>query len=397
MKKIDLVILAGGLGSRLGSVTQKKPKPLIKINKKTFLEILIRNFAKYNLENIYILAGYKGNLIYKFFHNKTYNFVKIKCIIEKKKLGTWGAVYNIKKLIKNDFILSNGDSIIDTNFHDLIFKKKNKNIDIYMMLIKNLNYKSNLSLNGLKLMKSKIYFSKKSNLMNGGVYFIKRKLLYNYNFRFSKSIENDVLPNLIKNKKVAGIKTSNFFLDIGTPKNLIFAKKKLCKNLRKPAIFLDRDGVINYDSGYTYKWKQFKFKKFVLKALSYLNKKNYLIFLITNQAGIAKGYFGEDDFFLLHKKIKEYLSKKNIYLNDVKYCPFHPNAIIKKYKKKSLFRKPGNLMIKQVIKEWDIDLKKSLMIGDNVTDKFAAEKSNLNFKFDDNNLYKQLKDFTNTS
>lgn len=124
MKKIDLVILAGGLGSRLGSVTQKKPKPLLKINNKTFLEILIRNFAKYNLENIYILAGYKGNLIYKLFHNKTYNFVKIRCIIEKKKLGTWGAVHNIKKLIKNDFILSNGDSIIDTNFHDLIFKKK---------------------------------------------------------------------------------------------------------------------------------------------------------------------------------------------------------------------------------------------------------------------------------
>ncbi|WP_075484593.1 HAD-IIIA family hydrolase [Candidatus Pelagibacter communis] len=395
MKKIDLVILAGGLGSRLGSFTQKKPKPLIKINNKTFLEILIRSFAKYNFENIYILAGYKGNLIYKFFHNQTYNFIKVKCFIEKKKLGTWGAVKNIKKFIKNDFILSNGDSIIDTNFHDLIFKKTNKNTDIDMILIKNLNYKSNLTLNGLKLIKSKIYLSQKSKLMNGGVYFIKRKLLNNINFKFSNSIENDVLPNLIKNKKVGGIITNNFFLDIGTPKNLIFAKEKLSKLLKKPAIFLDRDGVINYDSGYTYKWKNFKFKQFVLKGLSYLNKKNYLIFFITNQAGIAKGYFKEDDFFLLHKKIKEYLSKKKIYINDVKYCPFHPNAIIKKYKKKSLFRKPGNLMIKQVIKEWDIDLKKSLMIGDKMSDKIAAEKSKLNYKFDENNLYKQIKDFTN--
>ena len=70
-----------------------------------------------------------------------------------------------------------------------------------MILIKNSNYKSNLTLNGLKLIKSKIYFSEKSKLMNGGVYFIKRTLLNNINFKFSKSIENDVLPNLIKNKK----------------------------------------------------------------------------------------------------------------------------------------------------------------------------------------------------
>ena len=73
MKKIDLVILAGGLGSETRFFfSQKKPKPLIKINNKTFLEILIRSFAKYNFENIYILAGYKGNLIYKFFSKQDF-------------------------------------------------------------------------------------------------------------------------------------------------------------------------------------------------------------------------------------------------------------------------------------------------------------------------------------
>lgn len=85
MKKIDLVILAGGIGSRLGSNTKKKPKPLIKINNKSFLEILIRTFAKYNFENIYILAGYKGELIYRKFNDKIYNFSKVKCFVEKKE------------------------------------------------------------------------------------------------------------------------------------------------------------------------------------------------------------------------------------------------------------------------------------------------------------------------
>lgn len=393
MYKTDLVILAGGIGSRLGNLTKKKPKPLIKIGKKTFLEILIRNFAKYNFKNIYILAGYKGRQINKLFNNKIYNFIKIKCIIEKKRLGTWGALWNSKNIIKNNFILSNADSIADTNIHNFIFQKKILKNDINMLLVKNSNYISNTKLNNLRLIKSKVFFSKDSKYMNGGIYFIKKKLFRKKIYKNCKSLENDIIPQLIKNKKVGGIKSNKYFLDIGTPKNLAIGKKQILSKLKRPAIFLDRDGVINYDSGYTFKWKGFKFKKTVIKALKYLTKNEYLIFIITNQSGIAKGYFKESDFFKLHLKIKSFLAKKNIYINDVKYCPFHCNSKIKKYKKNSMFRKPGNLMIEQVFKEWNIDKKNSLMIGDNITDKIAADKSQLYFEYDQNNLYKQIKRF----
>ena len=393
MKKIDLIILAGGLGSRLGSYTKKKPKPLIKINNKIFIEILIRNFAKYNFDNIFILGGYKGDQIYEIFNNKTYNFLNIQCFIEKKRMGTWGAILNIKKIIKNDFILSNADSIIDENFHKLISKKNSASTAINMMLVKNLNYKSNITLMGLNIYKKKVIFSKNSQYMNGGVYFVSKKLLKNQKYLTAKSIENDVLPDLIKTKKVGGFITNNFFLDIGTPANLNLAKKKLPQMLKKPAIFLDRDGVVNYDNGYTYKWEKFKFKKYVEKGLAYLQDKNYLIFIVTNQAGIAKGYFKEIDFHILHKKIKTYLAKKNIYFNDVKYCPHHPGAIIKEYKKKTQYRKPGNLMLKEIIKEWDIDIKKSIMIGDKSTDELAARKSKIYYEYDLNNFYKQIKSF----
>jgi D,D-heptose 1,7-bisphosphate phosphatase len=393
MKKIDLILLAGGIGSRLGSHTKKKPKPLMKINNKSFIEILIRAFAKYNFENIYILAGYKGDTIYRMFNNKIYNFSKVKCFVEKKRLGTWGAVRNIRKVIKNNFILSNADSLIDENFHNLIFKKNSPHTKINMSLVKNLNYRSNKTLMGLTIFKKKVIFSKKSQYMNGGVYFIKKELLYQDKFERVKSIENEVLPELIRTKKVGGFITNNFFLDIGTPANLKLAKKKLPQMLKKPAIFLDRDGVVNYDNGYTYKWEKFKFKKYVEKGLAYLQDKNYLIFIVTNQAGIAKGYFKEIDFHILHKKIKTYLAKKNIYFDDVKYCPYHPGAIIKEYKKKTQYRKPGNLMLKEIIREWDVDIKKSIMIGDKSTDELAARKSKIYYEYDLNNFYKQIKSF----
>ena len=87
--------------------------------------------------------------------------------------------------------------------------------------------------------------------------------------------------------------------------------KKSPKNM--PAVFLDRDGTINYDYGYVYKFSEFKFRPFVIKGLKYLVKKKYLIFIVTNQAGIAKGKFKISDLNKLHQKIKEIPQKKRNY------------------------------------------------------------------------------------
>ena len=145
--------------------------------------------------------------------------------------------------------------------------------------------------------------------------------------------------------------------------------------------FLDRDGVINYDFGYVHKFNNFKFKKGVLAGLRNLSRKNMYIFIVTNQAGIAKKKFLEKDFQLLHKKLKSFFVKNNIFIHDVVYCPFHKNALNIKYKKNSGFRKPGNLMIESLFKKWPIDREKSFMIGDQKTDKIAASKSNLDFYY----------------
>ena len=91
--------------------------------------------------------------------------------------------------------------------------------------------------------------------------------------------------------------------------------------------------VINFDNGYIHKIKDFKFRPGVIKGLTFLKKKGYYIFIITNQAGIAKGKYTEKEFFILHKKLKAKLQKKNIFFDEVKFCPYHPDGKIKKYKK----------------------------------------------------------------
>lgn len=158
----------------------------------------------------------------------------------------------------------------------------------------------------------------------------------------------------------------------------------------KPAIFLDRDGVINFDLGYIYKIDEFKLRPGVIKGLQLLTKKNYRIFIVTNQSGIARGYFKIKDLMLLNKQILKKFKRLNINITKISFSPYHPNGIIKKFKKNSATRKPGNKMIKDILRKWPTDIKKSFMIGDRKSDEQCAKKSNLYFEYAKQNFYNQI-------
>jgi D-glycero-D-manno-heptose 1,7-bisphosphate phosphatase len=160
-------------------------------------------------------------------------------------------------------------------------------------------------------------------------------------------------------------------------------KKKICA-------FLDRDGVINFDRGYIENFSKIRFRKGVIKGLKKISKKNYLIFIITNQAGIAKGHIKYKELKILNKKLINFFKKKEIKITKIKFCPHHEKGIIKKYSIKCKCRKPGNLMIKEVFNRWRVDKKKSFMIGDRLKDYQAAKKSKLYFEYAKPNFKDQI-------
>jgi len=393
LKNIDLVVLAGGKGSRIKDLLGRYPKPMLKFNNKYFMQYIFNNFCKYNFKRIIILCGYRHSIFFKKFHKKNINFTKILCVKEKKLLGTGGALTNLINLNVNNFVLINGDTLLDIDIKLLVNSLDYKNVGI-VALTKNKNQKSK-KLNNLILKNKVINIGKQSMLMNGGTYFFNKKI-FKYIKKGNFSLENDLLPKLIKKKKINGKIFKNFFIDIGSKYYFKFAGNLLKKEYKKPAIFLDRDGVVNYDYKYVHTFRNFKFRPGVLDGLKYLIKKNYNIFIVTNQAGIGKKIFSEEKFFLLHKKIKERLEKLNIFIDDVQFSPFHQNAKIKKYRKNSAMRKPGNKMIKNIFSNWDVNTKKSFMIGDKKTDKLAAEKSKLKFYYAEKNFYKQIKLIVNS-
>ena len=388
-KNLSLVILAGGKGSRLKDVIGNYQKCIVKVNNRPFLNYLLNKFSKYNFDKIYILAGKGSSKVFSLYHNKIFNFIKVICVKEKIAMGTGGSLYKLKNKLKN-FILMNGDSILDLDIKKFI--PKDQNVICKMSLVHNKNYISNNKLSNLNLINKKVVINKtKKKFMNGGIYFFNKKI-----FKFIKnkklSLEEEILPNLIKKKKITGeVFNKNFFFDIGTKNNFFKSSSVLKENLTKPAFFLDRDGVINHDYGYVSKFSNFKFREGVIKGLKYLIKKNYYIFIVTNQAGIAKKKFTIDEFKLLHLQLKKFLSKKNIFFDSVKFCLHHEDALVSKYKKKCFFRKPHNGMINSIFKEWHINRKKSFFIGDKITDKLCAKKSKIKFFYAKNNFYYQVK------
>lgn len=367
-----LVIVAGGKGKRLGKLTEKLPKPMMRINKTSFLYRLVHYYTKFNISKIFIMTGYKSNLIENEFHNKFINGVQIQCIKEKKPLGNFGCLFFLKKKIKDNFFLYvNGDTVLETDINKLIsFSTGSKSLMLLTKVSKKTNHK--LSIKNFNELK----YNKNGKYISTGVVKLNRNILKLCSNRFM-NFETDVVPGLIKKKEILGKYNGSYFVDIGTINNL--RKFILRDKIKKPAIFLDRDGTINEDKGYTFKETDLKIVDKNISFIKKFNLNNKFIFIISNQGGIAKGLFNEIQMNRFYRKLKLELSKKKILIDKYSYCPHHPDGKIKKFRKLCKFRKPGNHMIEAIMKIWPVDRKKSILIGDSIVDKEASKKSKIRF------------------
>ena len=141
------------------------------------------------------------------------------------------------------------------------------------------------------------------------------------------------------------------------------------------ALFLDRDGVINIDNCYVSTKKDFQFQEGIFDFVNYFSKKSYLIIVITNQSGIGRGLYSNKDFLLLSKWMINEFKERNIFITDIKYCPYHPSKGKGKYLRDSIFRKPNPGMVLKSKSKYNLNLKKSFIIGDRWRDVGVAQKT----------------------
>ena len=159
--------------------------------------------------------------------------------------------------------------------------------------------------------------------------------------------------------------------------------------MKKSIAFLDRDGVLNQkiNGGYVGYKKYFKWINGAKKTIQLLKEKNFKVIVVSNQSGIARGYFFKKDVEILHRFMNQDLKKLNTKIDKFIFCPYHIDGVVKKFKKDSDLRKPNNGMFKIASKMYKIDKSRSFMIGDQKTDMMFAKKSGIKgFLFKKKNL-----------
>lgn len=383
------VILCGGLGTRLGELTANIPKPLLPVNGVPFLDILIQEVARYGFQEILLLAGRYGGLIQASYQNRIMFGAQVRVLVEPEPLGTGGALRFALDALDPEFLLANGDSWIDadlTQFSCAWERNRDSHPGALAQLL--LHAVENPERFGtVETRKSKVVsFQEKGSriengeqLINAGVYIFRRKLIVAVPPAKAISLEREMLPAAVTRGRVlcASAGENRYFVDIGVPDSYRSAQTELQAARRRPAIFFDRDGTLNRDTGHTHRIEDLHWMPDAREAVAYANAKGFYTFVVTNQAGVAKGFYPEAAIVRFHEAMQRSLFEIGAHIDAFEWCPHHPDGVVAGYRKQCERRKPGKGMLADLVAAWPVDMSRSLMIGDADSDMDAASAAGI--------------------
>ena len=371
------VILVGGLGTRLGERTKATPKPMLPIGGRPFLDTLIDEIARYDVfEEILLLAGHKADSIEARYAGTVRGRARHKVSLEQAPLGTAGALLHAAGLLQERFLLLNGDSFFDFNILDLV-SRANAGL-VHMALRADVvgDRFGRVVLDGDRVSSFIAPGRGATGPVNAGIYVIDRSIIAGID-RLPASLEQDLFPVLAAKGAMGGTAYRGYFIDIGIPEDFARADAELNERLRRPAVFFDRDGVLNHDSGYTFETHRLQWTDGAMQAVKAVNDAGYFAFVVTNQSGVARGLYQESHVQTLHRWMADEMAAAGAHIDAFEYCPDHPDGTVERYRRVSDRRKPAPGMITDLLDRFAVDVAHSILIGDKASDLEAAHAAGL--------------------
>jgi len=367
------VFLVGGLGSRLRTLTGDTAKPILDIGGRPFLDHLLDEASRHGLKRALLLCGYRAGDLVASYQGRSIRGMAIETAVEPEPAGTAGALALAADRLDDWFFLINGDSLFDFNWLALLPATGDAATGwVRMALASGVAGEryGRVAVDGRQV-RDFIPAGALDRPINAGVYLMCKAILSRIE-TLPCSLERDVLPSLARNGLVEGVVVDAPFIDIGTPEDFKRAQHVVPRILRRPAAFLDRDGVLNEDTGYVHHPDQVHWVEGAREAVRWLNDAGYLVFIVTNQAGIARGLYSEQHVADLHGWMRAELRLHGAHIDGIEYCPYHPEGTVERYRLASDLRKPGPGMLRKLLAEWPVDASRSFMVGDRPTDLEAA-------------------------
>jgi D,D-heptose 1,7-bisphosphate phosphatase len=385
---MKIIILAGGVGSRMGHLAQDLPKPMVALAGKPIMEYQIELAERYGFKEIYVLTGYKAAALEEYFGNGSSWGVSIKYHREKKPLGTAGAVKELEGILDEDFAVFYGDVLMDVDLPGLVnFHETRGPVATIAVHPNDHPFDSDLvEVDGHDRVleihnKPHDQGAYRRNLVSAALYVLSPAIFPHIQRGEISDFGRDIFPGLLSSGKfVSAYRTRDYIKDVGTPERLKEVEadlltgrpQQLNQQSKTGAVFLDRDGVLNRPVEPLGTPGQLELFSGVASAVKRVNQSSRLSVMVTNQPLVAKGFASEDDLEKIHGRLETLLSERGAYLDRTYYCPHHPEKGHKgersDLKIKCDCRKPATGMIDQAVFDLNIDLQDSFIIGDRTVD-----------------------------
>lgn len=381
-----VVILAGGKGTRLSEVRADIPKPMMPVDGKPLLAHQLEMCASQGITKATLLVNHLKDSIIDYFGNQ-YNSIEIDYYEEEQPLGTVGGIKAIEDRIQGDFLALYGDVMVEMDLQRLYRFHLEKGSEATLVVHPNdhpydsdlveINKDDEVTRFLSKPHKEGLRYH---NSVNAAAYVFNPSILARLESGVKADFGKDIFPNWVGKVKMYGYSTPEYLKDMGTPDRLsrVEADMKSGKVKRRSllhkqkCIFLDRDGVLNYDTDLIDKPEDLQLYDWTADSLKRINRSDYLSVVTTNQSVVARGMVDEEGLAEIHKKMETDLGNERAYVDAIYYCPHHPHSGFEgerpEYKIDCDCRKPKPGMIMKAAKRFNIDLRSSWMIGDSSRD-----------------------------
>ena len=389
---MQAVILAGGKGTRLKHLTAEMPKPMVEIGGIPIIEHQIKLLVAHQITDILIIVNHLKKPLIDYVDDGAKWSASVKYFEEEVPLGTSGAFPLFKDQLGDTFIVLYGDVMMDMDLSKLLLFHHEKQADATLVVHPN-DHPHDSDLVEMDEEAKIIAFHSKphiagqyyKNMVNAGAYVFTKKAVDTLPGAVKGDFGKDIFPQWIKTLNVFGYNTPEYLKDMGTLDRLskvngdLASGKIARKNLKhkQKAIFLDRDGVLNEDRHLIHTPEDLVLYPHTADAVKAINQSDYLSVVVTNQSVVARNLCTIAELEYIHKKLDTELGEQGAKLDELYYCPYHPDKGYPEenpaYKMEHPWRKPSPGMLLQAAEDFNIDLSQSYMIGDRETDIMAGK------------------------
>lgn len=387
-------VLVGGLGTRLGSLVADVPKPMLDVAGHPFLLWLLREMCRFGIQEAVLLTGHLSEVVEAALPRLQAALPRpMRLVVSREpvRAGTGGALHHAAPLLRDRFLLLNGDSFLDVPLGRALACPEQSGVLGRLMLrpVEDASRYGIVETDGDRITAFRPRPDPAQTgaaTINGGIYVLDRAILDHVGPQCS--LEADVLPGLAAAGLLRATACDGWFIDIGIPTDLARAQAELPRRLHRPALFLDRDGVCNHDHGWVGTRDRFQWIDGAPDAIAEATRRGWHVFVVTNQSGVARGFYSEADVNALLRWMGDEVMRAGGTIDDARFCPFHPDAARPAYRRASTWRKPSPGMLLDLLRAWNLDPARCLMVGDQETDMQAARAAGVpGHRFGGGNLH----------